>query len=203
MDDRGARATATPSLGGPNTRMQRTRSSPSALRSPLMRCPLGDQGSRVARIALGLAMLVASGRQLPGWATATADEGRRHLLEDELRVITTTREIPDSVIARFAELTKTKGVVFAQPGAKYQETDVVSEPGLPQRRLIFAGLGKGLCVLYYERGGIGHSEHVMVFQVGQEGSELMWGAILKGRANSLEELRDAVRKGDYGPNHSF
>jgi len=25
----------------PNTRMQRTRSSPSALRSPLMRCPLG------------------------------------------------------------------------------------------------------------------------------------------------------------------
>jgi len=27
----------------PNTRMQRTRSSPSALRSPLMRCPLGGQ----------------------------------------------------------------------------------------------------------------------------------------------------------------
>ena len=28
--------------GPPNTRMQRTRSSPSALRSPLMRCPLGS-----------------------------------------------------------------------------------------------------------------------------------------------------------------
>jgi hypothetical protein len=28
----------------PNTRMQRTRSSPSALRSPLMRCPLGGYG---------------------------------------------------------------------------------------------------------------------------------------------------------------
>ena len=28
----------------PNTRMQRTRSSPSALRSPLMRCPLGGLG---------------------------------------------------------------------------------------------------------------------------------------------------------------
>ena len=27
----------------PNTRMQRTRSSPSALRSPLMRCPLGNR----------------------------------------------------------------------------------------------------------------------------------------------------------------
>ena len=30
----------------PNTRMQRTRSSPSALRSPLMRCPLGGTKSR-------------------------------------------------------------------------------------------------------------------------------------------------------------
>ena len=29
----------------PNTRMQRTRSSPSALRSPLMRCPLGAKHS--------------------------------------------------------------------------------------------------------------------------------------------------------------
>ena len=30
----------------PNTRMQRTRSSPSARRSPLMRCPLGDERER-------------------------------------------------------------------------------------------------------------------------------------------------------------
>jgi hypothetical protein len=30
----------------PNTRMQRTRSSPSALRSPLMRSPLGAADSR-------------------------------------------------------------------------------------------------------------------------------------------------------------
>ncbi len=33
----------------PNTRMQRTRSSPSALRSPPMRCPLGGGKSRCAR----------------------------------------------------------------------------------------------------------------------------------------------------------
>jgi hypothetical protein len=39
----------------PNTRMQRTRSSPSALRSPLMRWPLGPRGIMVA-----LALVVAS-----------------------------------------------------------------------------------------------------------------------------------------------
>ena len=49
----------------PNTRMQRTRSSPSALRSPLMRCPLGRTltGHRdlfpVALLAAGLLMLSA------------------------------------------------------------------------------------------------------------------------------------------------
>ena len=42
--------------GWPNTRMQRTRSSPSALRSPLMRCPLGGRkppGRSSATRALG------------------------------------------------------------------------------------------------------------------------------------------------------
>ena len=39
----------------PNTRMQRTRSSPSALRSPLMRCPLG------AAVQLTLSVLITFG----------------------------------------------------------------------------------------------------------------------------------------------
>ena len=39
--------------GSPNTRMQRTRSSPSALRSPLMRCPLGHGSSREPLTGMG------------------------------------------------------------------------------------------------------------------------------------------------------
>ncbi len=39
----------------PNTRMQRTRSSPSALRSPLMRCPLGRLALVASLAFLGLA----------------------------------------------------------------------------------------------------------------------------------------------------
>ena len=42
----------------PNTRMQRTRSSPSALRSPLMRCPLGLAVATV--IAMGTGMSCSS-----------------------------------------------------------------------------------------------------------------------------------------------
>ena len=48
----------------PNTRMQRTRSSPSALRSPLMRCPLGGPKSlfRLSVLALIALALLGSAR---------------------------------------------------------------------------------------------------------------------------------------------
>ena len=46
--------------GPPNTRMQRTRSSPSALRSPLMRCPLGSAKGLLLLVALVVAHGCAS-----------------------------------------------------------------------------------------------------------------------------------------------
>jgi hypothetical protein len=158
----------------------------------------------VVTIALGIVMLFAAW-QADGWPTATASDGRHHLLEDKLRVVITTEEIPSPVIAKFAELTKTKGVVFAQPGAKYQVTDVISEPGLPRRRLIFAALSDEFCVLTYERGGIGHSEHEVVFQLVRGGPALAWRAVLNDRPSSLKKLRDSVRKGEYidNPDYAF
>ena len=45
-------------MAPPNTRMQRTRSSPSALRSPLMRCPLG--GLKLASWLTGLGLIVGA-----------------------------------------------------------------------------------------------------------------------------------------------
>ena len=62
----------------PNTRMQRTRSSPSALRSPLMRCPLGLAGG------FGVMLLVLVGlsecRRSDVPAVAVTEEEERRLL---------------------------------------------------------------------------------------------------------------------------
>jgi len=41
----------------PNTRVQRTRSSPSAPHSPLTRCPLGSRGTREQHSEIGLVLL--------------------------------------------------------------------------------------------------------------------------------------------------
>jgi len=60
----------------PNTRMQRTRSSPSALRSPLMRCPLGSAKLLRALLlqcvplaALSCSASTASPANLSGWCS--------------------------------------------------------------------------------------------------------------------------------------
>ena len=57
----------------PNTRMQRTRSSPSALRSPLMRCPLGGRKNLIVMIALVGALLLGTSGCM-GWGDM--DPGR-------------------------------------------------------------------------------------------------------------------------------
>jgi hypothetical protein len=176
----------------PNKRVQRTR-----LRSPLTRHPLGGQGSLVTLIAAGLACLIASGRLGYGADSMSAADAKRELMEREFKIVTKTKDIPEPVIVLLAALTKTKGKVLAEPGEKYQETDVVSEAGLPRRRLIFAGNGKGIYIVNYEMGGIGHSQHVIVVEFVPGQIALVWRAVLDRRVDNLTELRDSVRKGQY------
>ncbi|MEQ1749222.1 MAG: hypothetical protein ABL974_07350 [Prosthecobacter sp.] len=46
---------------------------------------------------------------------------------------------------------------MANPGQKWQATDVVDEDGLPWKRLIWAAIIDEHYVVHYERGGNGHS----------------------------------------------
>jgi hypothetical protein len=154
-------------------------------------------------IAIGLAVLAAEGRLAYGSESMSASEAQRQLMERHLRVVATTKEIPHPVLVLLTALTKTNGVVLAEPGAKYQETDLISESGLPSRRLIFAAFGKGVYVLNYERGGRGHSQHVAVFELVPGRVSLVWRAVLDKRANNLTELRALVRKGEYSDESSY
>ena len=182
----------------PNPRLQRTPS-----RAPLSRKPLGRQSRGPVSIAIGFAVLVGTGNAGLSSEALSPVDARRELLEREFTIVTRTKEIPEPVRVLLAALTKTDGQVLAEPGAKYQETDVVAEPGLPLRRLIFAGNGKGVYFLNYERGGIAHSQHVAVFEFVPGRISLVWRAILDKRADNLKDLRDAIRKHQYRDGPSF
>src|SRR5712691_5426516 len=78
-------------LPPPNTRVQRTRSSPSALRSPLTRRPLGVTKARNGAIWLALMLLI------PVRATASPDEALVRLYFPNLQLDRKTGERIESL----------------------------------------------------------------------------------------------------------
>jgi hypothetical protein len=51
------------------------------------------------------------------------------------------------------------------PGKRFEATDVIPDPNLPTRRLIFAGVAQDRAFIHYEDGGIAHSYVVELFRL--------------------------------------
>jgi hypothetical protein len=162
-----------------------------------MRCPLGRQNRIAVSIAIGLSLLAALAHVSRGADAMSAADARRELLERDFTIVRKTKDVPEPVRVLLEALTKTDGKVLAEPGDRYQETDVIAEPGLPRRRLIFAGNGKGVYFVNYELGGRGHSQHVAVFEFRPGEISLVWRAVLDKRVDTLKDLREEVRNGRY------
>jgi hypothetical protein len=83
---------------------------------------------------------------------------------------------------------------FAGPGQKWEATDIISDPSLPRRRLIWAAVADEYYVVHYERGGRGHSFHVLVATLtkGAQKPKVIWRGVsnrLKDYAAFLGALR--------------
>ena len=122
---------------------------------------------------------------------------REHLLDGDFRIVSSTSNLPAPIKLAFATVTGEKQFLLANPGAKYQVTDVVDEPELPFRRLVFAGVSGGQWFIHYERGGYGHSYSILVFRVQDNGRvAFVWGGA-GDRANDLGDLRHAIASGRF------
>jgi hypothetical protein len=135
--------------------------------------------------------------------TLSASE-KQHVLDGDFAIITSSEELPQSIKNAFATITGIKPFALADPGRTYQMTDVVEEPGLPQRRLIFAGSCRNRWFIYYERGGIGHSSAVMVLNIEPNNSvHFVWGGAGLKPAASLNDLRGAIASGNFEDDRVF
>jgi hypothetical protein len=122
---------------------------------------------------------------------------REHILDGDYRIVSSTASLPASIKQAFATVTGQKQFLLADPGAKYQVTDVVDEPGLPFRRLVFAGVSGDQWFIHYEHGGIGHSYSILVFRIQPGGrAAFVWGGA-GDRANDLGDLRHAIASGRF------
>ena len=76
-----------------------------------------------------------------------------------------------------------------------QVTDVIVNPDLPTRRLVAAGCSIEYCLVYYERGGKGHTWLVALFHWTPEATRFEWGGIGPGGLATIDDVRKAVLTG--------
>ncbi len=103
-----------------------------------------------------------------------------------------------------AELCADNNGNLAEPGQEWRATDNVSDPSIPSKRLIWVALADEYYVVHYERGGRGHSYHVLVatFTAGHEKSTAVWRAV-GGPLKDYAEFLDALQRGELDDNLKY
>jgi hypothetical protein len=111
------------------------------------------------RSLLCAVLVVAFGAACGPRATRLSPEDR-NVLQDlsSFRPVGSLTNLPPSVVVLCAD---DKGRL-AERGGRWEPTDVISDQTLPRNRLIWAAGGGEHWVVHYERGGRGHSYHVLV-----------------------------------------
>lgn len=123
---------------------------------------------------------------------------KAHILDRDFSIVKKVDRLPDALKSAFAQLASESDFKMANPGEKYQETDFISEPGLPWRRLLFAGISNDRYFIHYEKGGMGHSFYVAIFNVSPAGKvSFLWGGPGFRAARDLPQLRTLVSVGVF------
>jgi len=74
----------------------------------------------------------------------------------------TVQSFPEELRSALFAFLKTSR--FANPGEKFNATDVIVNESLPGRRLIIAGISDELAFVCYEHGGYGKHNHIILFR---------------------------------------
>jgi hypothetical protein len=154
-------------------------------------------------IGVSLWSAVVTGQQAAP-AAALSEALRAHLKNERLGLVTSIRGLPLGVRDELQALFGSQGLDIAEPGARFQATDVVSNPKLPARRLVAAGCSTDHCLVYYERGGVAHTWHVALFHWTPAATRLEWGGTAPGGLATIDDVRNAVLSGAIkGPNRQW
>jgi hypothetical protein len=83
----------------------------------------------------------------------------------EFRPVRQLEALPSRLISALAKVTGKERI--ANPSERWQPTDNLVDGSLPRRRLILAGVSKSMSFVYYEHGGRGKHEHLILFSGNQ------------------------------------
>jgi hypothetical protein len=110
----------------------------------------------------------------PNSALSTGD---RKILTDpsQFHDVHSASDLPSAIVALCAG---DEGKI-ADPGQRWNATDVIVDTSLPGKRLIWGAIGGEYYVVHYERGGIAHTYHVLVAKLPKGGAtpKVIWSAV--------------------------
>ena len=104
------------------------------------------------------------------------------------------KEIPGFIMVFLKKLRK--NFTIANPGEDWQATDCPFKP-LPDRQLVYFGLGNDIALMAYYTGGIGKSEHILIIKfTGDSITDFWCGITLEFSKNKAEILSLLQRNKD-------
>jgi hypothetical protein len=120
---------------------------------------------------------------------------RSHLKDERFGIVTSIRGLPLGVRDELQTLFGGQALDIAEPGTRFQATDMIVEPKLPIRRLVAAGCSIDHCLVYYERGGSAHTWQVALFHWTPAATRFEWGGIAPRGLASIDDVHRAVMAG--------
>ena len=134
----------------------------------------------------------------PQTFSPVTNEVARRLVSEPVQIVRSLHGIDPKVLALFH--TKVARSEISDVGGRFNATDVVTDGTGPMRRLLFAGNGPGLWFIFYEHGGIGCHQNLVVF-IQQDQGRWQIAAAAQGGVPSGEEslagLQKALRRGAF------
>jgi hypothetical protein len=128
-----------------------------------------------------------------GDVTKLAAEDRKALQNaSRFHEMHSTDDLPPAIVALCAG----DNDKMADPGQKWNATDVIIDSTLPGKRLIWAAVGGEYYVVHYERGGIAHTFHILIARLTKDDSKpkVVWRA-LGGPFKDYTAFVGALRSG--------
>jgi hypothetical protein len=83
---------------------------------------------------------------------------------------------------------------LAEPGQKWEVSDVITDATLPRKRMIWAVTDGGYYVVHYESGGYAHSFHVLVakLEAGHSKPSFVWHGVCFDPLKDFSAFVDAL-----------
>lgn len=155
----------------------------------------------IAVLLVGLTSTVASG-QAATPATVPAPL-RAHVSAERFQIVTAVRGLPLGVREELQRMFGSSAAAIADPGAAFQATDDIRNPGLPTRRLAVGGCSQDHCLVYYERGGVARTWQAALFHWTPTETRLEAGGVAPRGLTSVDDVRTALISGALKPTKAW